>query len=163
MCEFDPRCTGSDDLIGRALTLIAQGSWAVTGVYGDETSAPVAYTSGLSELGRPELIVTGVDPEYAGPVLNEAAARVVLMPGFGAGSTITDLRSTNGYPLTAIDVIDASPMRITALLFGDSFRAVQLVWPDRDHRLPWDRGYALTPDEQPLFGVVTATPSAGAR
>ncbi|WP_265742869.1 DUF4262 domain-containing protein [Gordonia liuliyuniae] len=80
MCEFDPRCGGSDDLIGHALSLIASGSWAVTGVYGDESSAPVAYTSGLTELGRPELVVTGVDPEHAGPVLNEAAARVVLTP-----------------------------------------------------------------------------------
>ena len=161
MCEFDPRCGGSDDLIGHALSLIASGSWAVTGVYGDESSAPVAYTSGLTELGRPELVVTGVDPEHAGPVLNEAAARVVLTPAFGAGTTIDGLRSTNGYRLTAIDVIDASPMRVTSLLFGQSFQAVQLVWPDRDGRLPWDRGYALVPDEQPLLGV--ATPSAGAR
>ncbi|MGO3325391.1 DUF4262 domain-containing protein [Gordonia sp. (in: high G+C Gram-positive bacteria)] len=160
MCEFDPRCSGSDDLIGQALALIARGSWAVTGVYGDEASAPVAYTSGLTELGRPELVIAGVDPEHAGPVLNEAAARVVLTPEFGSGSVISNLRSTNGYPLTAIDVIDASSMRVTSLLFGQSFQAVQLVWPDRDGRLPWDRGYVLAPDEQPLYGV--AIPSAGA-
>ncbi|MFC3241248.1 DUF4262 domain-containing protein [Gordonia humi] len=143
------------------LSLIARGSWAVTGVYGDETSAPIAYTSGLTELGRPELVVTGVEPEYAGPVLNEAAARAVLTPDFGPGSRIEHLRSTNGYPLTAIGVIDTSALRITKLVFGQSFVAVQLVWPDRDGRLPWDRGYDLAPDEQPLLGV--PTPAAGAR
>ena len=153
MCEFDPRCSGADDLVGHALALIARGSWAVTGVYGDDLAPPVAYTTGLTELGRPELVITGVEPEPAGLVLNEAAARVVLTPGFAAGSTLTGLRSTNRYELTAVEVIDSSPMRVTHLLFGESFRAVQLVWPDRDHRLPWDRGYALSADEQPLLGL----------
>ncbi|GEE03479.1 hypothetical protein nbrc107696_39250 [Gordonia spumicola] len=153
MCEWDPRCSGSDDLVGHALALIARGSWAVTGVYGDETSPPIAYTTGLTELGRPELVLTGVDPERAGPVLNEAAARVLLQPDFAAGSTIGGLTSAAGVDFAAIDVIDTSDLRVTALLFGRGFQAVQLVWTDRDHRLPWDRGYQLAPDEQPLLGV----------
>jgi hypothetical protein len=153
MCEWDPRCSGSDDLVGHALALIAAGSWAVTGVYGDATAPPIAYTTGLTELGRPELVITGVAPEHAGPVLNEAAARIVARPEFGAGSTLTDLSSAPGSEFTAINVIDASALRVTALLFGRGFQAVQLVWADMSRRLPWDRGYALAPDDQPLLGV----------
>ena len=155
MCEWDPRCSGSDDLVGHALALIAAGSWAVTGVYGDATAPPIAYTTGLTELGRPELVITGVDPEQAGPVLNEAATLIVARPDFGAGATLSDLTSAPGSDFTAINVIDASALRITALLFGRGFQAVQLVWADMSHRLPWDRGYALAPDDQPLLGVAT--------
>ncbi|WP_132991658.1 DUF4262 domain-containing protein [Gordonia zhaorongruii] len=155
MCEFDSRCSGSDDLIGNALSLIARGSWAVTGVYGDEAEPPIAYTSGLTELGRPELVITGIEPEYAGPLLNEAAARIVAAPGLRPPTTLSDLQSARGFDFAMIDVIDASQLKVTAMLFGQSFQAAQLVWTDSNGRLPWDRGYSLAPDEQPLLGVAT--------
>ena len=35
MCEFDPRCSGPDDLVSTAYEQIAAGRWSVTGVFGD--------------------------------------------------------------------------------------------------------------------------------
>lgn len=152
MCEFDPECDGADDLIGDALAQIAAGRWAVTGVLGDAAHPPIAYTSGLTDLGRPELVMTGLPPRLAGLLLDHAAQIVAGDAGFGAGSTIP-ARLRQRVSLTAIDVIDASPMRLTRVLYGLRFDAVQLVWPDDAGRYPWQAGYAIPQQVQPLLGV----------
>ena len=155
MCEFDPDCDGADDLIGDALAQIADGRWAVTGVLGDAAHPPIAYTSGLTDLGRPELVMTGLPPRLGGLLLDHAAQSVVGDPAFGAGSSVP-ARLRRPVALRAIDVIDAGSMRLTRILYGLRFEAVQLVWPDDEGRYPWQPGYAIPTQVQPLLGVPIA-------
>ncbi|MBM7366991.1 DUF4262 domain-containing protein [Gordonia hydrophobica] len=152
MCEFDPECDGADDLIGDALAQITDGRWAVTGVLGDAAHPPIAYTSGLTEHGRPELVMTGLPPRLAGLLLDYAAQAVVGDPTFGAGSSVP-ARLRRPVSLHAIDVIDADPLRLTRVLYGLRFNAVQLVWPDDEGRYPWEPRYAIPAQVQPLLGV----------
>ncbi|MFT4089074.1 MAG: DUF4262 domain-containing protein [Gordonia sp. (in: high G+C Gram-positive bacteria)] len=152
MCEFDPRCNGGDDLIGHALAQIVQGRWAVTAVFGDEVSPPMAYTTGLTEFGRPELMITGLDAELSGRLLNLAAQRVIDDPTIGGGTHLARV-IREPYELAAVDVAHTATLRVTQVVYGRAFTALQLVWPDRDGCYPWDHGYSVDLDAQPLWGV----------
>ncbi|MGB3709637.1 DUF4262 domain-containing protein [Gordonia sp. (in: high G+C Gram-positive bacteria)] len=160
MCEFDPRCDGSDDLVGGALALIAQGRWAVTGVFGSVGHPPLAYTTGLTELGLPELAITGLPPDLACVLLNHAAQASVDGTVVAPGSRVhAGMRKPVWFE--AIDVIDLEPLRLSRLVFGQGFSTVQLVWPDHADRYPWQVGYSIPSNVQPLMGVPTARPSSG--
>ncbi|MGI6797038.1 DUF4262 domain-containing protein [Gordonia sihwensis] len=152
MCEFDPRCDGADDLVGDALALIAEGRWSVTGVLGDAANPPLTYTTGLTAHGRPELVMTGLPPDLAGILLDHAARAVVADPGFGPGSDVP-ARLRRPVRFRAIDVIDAGALRLTRVVYGARFDAIQLVWPDDDGRYPWQSGYSIPARVQPLLGV----------
>lgn len=155
MCQFDPQCEGADDLVGDAIAQIAEGRWAVTGVLGDAAHPPLAYTTGLTEHGRPELVMTGLTPRLAGLLLDHAAQTVALDPTFGPGSRVP-ARLRRAVALRAIDVIDAAPMRLTRVVYGLQFEAVQLVWPDDEGHYPWQPGYAIPRQVQPLLGLPAA-------
>lgn len=152
MCEFDPRCDGSDDLVSNALAQISAGRWAVTGVFGDETGPPVAYTTGLTEFGCPELLITGLDPELACRILNRAADLAIADEHFlDAGRLDGVLRPP--YQLAALPAVDTAELGVTRLLYGPDVPVIQLIWPDAGRRYPWDHGYANPADAQPLSGV----------
>lgn len=152
MCEFDPRCTGSDDLVGNALAQIATGHWGVTGVYGDELNPAFAYTTGLTEHDRPELVVYGLEPERACGILNRAAELAVADARFLERPTLRGVLQPP-YDIVGLPALDTGEMTVTRLLYGPDFAAVQLIWPDAGGRYPWDRGYAYPPGVQPLTGV----------
>lgn len=152
MCEFDPRCDGSDDLVGNALAQIAAGRWAVTGVYGDELGPAFAYTTGLTEFSRPELLIYGLEPETACGLLNRAAELLI------DDATLLDhpridrvLRPP--YRLAALPAVDTAELTVTRLLYGPDVPVVQLIWPDVGGRFPWQPGYEYAREVQPLSGV----------
>ena len=145
MCEFDPRCECDGDLVGNALVQIASGHWGVTAVYGDDEHPPFAYTTGLLEFGRPELVIVGMDLNRACIELNEVARGLVDDADF--------LTSPSAYPLVPVEVIDSSDLRVSRVLYGPAFHSVQLVWPDDDFRYPWDAAYPAAALPQPLLGL----------
>ncbi|MFT3715571.1 MAG: DUF4262 domain-containing protein [Gordonia sp. (in: high G+C Gram-positive bacteria)] len=144
MCDFDPRCDCGGDLVGNALTQIASGHWSVTAVYGDDEHAPFAYTTGLIEFDRPELVITGMDLLKACVELNEVAGRLI--------GDADHLASSSAFPYIPVEVIDSSDLRVTRLLYGPAFAAVQLAWPDASMAYPWDRAYPAD-RRQPLLGI----------
>lgn len=152
MCEFDPRCTGSDDLVGNALTQIDAGHWAVTGVFGDELGPGVAYTTGLTEFGRPELVIYGLEPEPAARILNRAAELLIADPDFLDAPLLSGVLRPP-YALTSLPAVDTDDLTVTRLLYGPDVPVVQLIWPDERHRFPWEPGYAHPVEAQPLSGV----------
>ncbi len=152
MCEFDPRCDGPDNLVRNALTQIDAGSWAVTGVFADELSPPFAYTTGLTEFNRPELIVYGLEPEQAAGILNRAAELSIADEQFLDSPLLSGVLRPP-YALTGLPAVDTADLTVTRLLYGPDVPVVQLVWPDARHRFPWDSGYAYPAQAQPLCGV----------
>lgn len=152
MCEFDPRCSGPDDLVSTAYEQIAAGRWSVTGVFGDASGAPVAYTTGLTEHRRPELLITGLDPDLACRILNRAAELAL------ADRTFLESKFLGGvvqppHLLAGLPAVDTSEMHVTRLLYGPDFPALQLIWPDEQSRFPWESGYSFPVDAQPLSGI----------
>lgn len=152
MCEFDPRCQGSDNLVSNALDQIDAGHWAVTGVYGDELGPAFAYTTGLTEFFRPELVIYGLDPEQACRILNRTAELLIANDRlFDTPRLGSILRPP--YQLTSLPALDTDGLTVTRLLYGPDFPAVQLIWPDAGGRFPWEPGYSIALEVQPLSGV----------
>lgn len=152
MCEFDPRCQGSDNLVSNALDQIDAGRWAVTGVYGDELGPPFAYTTGLTEFSRPELVIYGLEPEQACGILNRTAELLIGDEHLFDASRLTGiLRSP--YQLTSLPALDTDELTVTRLLYGPNVPAVQLIWPDTRGRFPWEAGYSVAREAQPLSGI----------
>jgi hypothetical protein len=137
---------------GIRATVVEHG-WAAVAVDADP---PFMYTAGLWRLAdHPELIITGLPNEPAKWVLDRAVALVREGKHLVAGTTVAGL--IGDYPAAIRDV---DPSRLSELaeaadLYrGVIYTALQIVWPDREGRFPWDRGAAREYCEaQPLLFV----------
>lgn len=122
-------------------------------------STSFAYTIGLFELGHPELLILGVNPNTAAGVLNEASDRV------RGGETLLSMHpfKLDGW---------AHHMRIESvpnpgqIAFGanryygrtdeTSVPVLQLTYADRNGVFPWESGYSIPDWVQPRPGEFRA-------
>lgn len=134
---------------------IAAHGWFVQGVEKDRWRPGFAYTVGLTRVGHPELLVTGMDHRAAVHLLNDIAHHLVwhAAPGPVAGD-----RQLLAYGM-AIEVADVAEPTVHLVmareLYGTDIRAVQLVYADDRGRWPWEVGFR---GNQPVLG-----PRAGSR
>jgi hypothetical protein len=144
-------------LIHQSLAIAAVG-WAVTAVLPEPGEAPYAYTVGLTELGAPELVITGLPHDIAHALLNDAADRV---HEHGARwchrQRIHDLLSG----LDAVIIDGAAhelihPGTAYARYGQQRVRLQQIVWPDPRGRFPWEDGHAHPAAIQPLLQPIRA-------
>lgn len=119
---------------------IATYGWHVVKVPEDDEGPGFAFTIGLyKRFQHPELIVFGLASDTMHLMLNGAGEAVRTGRTYAAGQSYDDL--LEGYDCTFRPV----PQRhYHAFLgyarwyyHGDDFPALQLVWPDREHRYPW--------------------------
>lgn len=132
-----------EDYWSRFLRIIESEGWAVQSVFGADDSLPFSYTVGLSAQGFPELILVGIGAQTATHLLNTAAAR--LRDGSFSGRADEPLERVANATLIPKDVKDdpAWTARMAtryAAQLGHSVRLVQLVYPDRAGKFPWDEG-----------------------
>lgn len=137
--------------------IIGEHGWAVMSFEGAGNRPPWAYTVGLTVRGRPELVVTAMEPHPARDLLNDIAAHLV-------GTGEPDLTPGERLPgpgnrlLEAVSVEVPSVHLLTAVdLFGPEIRATQLVHADVQGRWPWRPGWQGPGGRQPVLG-----PRAGA-
>jgi Domain of unknown function (DUF4262) len=130
--------------------LIDAHGWAVQGVERDGIRPPWAYTVGLTQYRRPELVVTGMGLTRATGVLNGVAAHVLHAepPGPGTQAVLTD------GPLVEVVTVDApwAHLHEAVALYGNRIRGLQLVHADKRGRWPWDRAYQGVRGGQPVLG-----------
>jgi hypothetical protein len=131
--------------------LISEYGWAVRHVGGTEQEAPFSYTVGLSTLGLPEIVTTGLPFASSHEFLNMVAleTRDGLAVTHGARST----RFTDSGDIAFIRVEDTRGLTAVQDRYGEVV-ALQLIWPDSTGAYPWDAGYRNPPDAQPLLGRV---------
>jgi len=141
-----------DDALDNVRAVIDRNGWAVQCV--ENPSAPWAYTIGLHAFGLPELLVTGLEPQAAGSLLNHVAD--VTMGGipFTPG-TRTTADSGMLVEVVEVDHPDAH-MNVAMAIEGPFVTARQLVWADERGRMPWERGYRRGRRSQPVWGVRSA-------
>lgn len=147
----------TDDFLQRQEQIIDTTGWAVTHVLptadDPETTAPFAYTVGLTAHDYPELITAGLPPEVAHSLLNDLARRVYdKAERFTHGQRISDLIA--GYDAIIIDgppTDELLPGMAIKRYGRDQIRLQQLVWPDQQGRFPWDNRYNFDPRTQPLI------------
>jgi hypothetical protein len=146
-----------DDLMHRQAEIIEQVGWAVMHVspaaVDPDTVVPFSYTVGLTAHDYPELLLSGLPLDAAHPLLNDLARRVYdKAQRFSDGERITDLIA--GYDAMIIDgrpTDELIPGMAFARYGRDRVRLQQMVWPDRHGRFPWEHGYLLASDAQPLI------------
>jgi uncharacterized protein DUF4262 len=147
--------------------VIAEQGWAIHTVLppvdDPDPDPPFAYTVGLSgpRFGHPELLVVGLGRDTAGIVRNDLGERVRDGQRLHAGQRINDLlEDVDGGPVQVelVRVDDAAderaPLTAANRLYGHGrpIDALQVVWPDHNHRFPWDPGYDAMRAMQPLLG-----------
>jgi hypothetical protein len=137
-----------NDLLG----LIREHGWAVrhVGAGPADDAAAFSYTVGLTALGHPEVVVTGLPFEHAHTFLNNIGHDVRSGQRFEPGSTTGELTEPAA-PVVFLAVEDTSGLTAVEQVYG-RVQAVQMVWPDSTGRLPWEDGYRNPPKAQPLLG-----------
>ncbi|NED50964.1 DUF4262 domain-containing protein [Micromonospora aurantiaca] len=131
-----------NDVLRRQERIIDTIGWAVTYVLptddGTVTTAPFAYTVGLTAHDYPELITAGLPPEVAHSLLNDLARRVYdTAERFTHGQRLNDLIA--GYDAIIIDgppTDDLMPGLAISRYGRDQVRLQQMVWPDQQGRFP---------------------------
>lgn len=104
-------------------------------------AAGYSFTIGLWEsFGQPEVVVFGLPPQVATELLNLIADEADEGTKFTAGSRHEGL--LHDYAVRFVEVPKAQQAEFLAraqwAYEGEDFPAVQLVWPDKQGRWPWD-------------------------
>jgi hypothetical protein len=131
------------DMYGVALTGVVDGD------------PPFVYTVGRTARDLPELLITGVDMARGAAMMNDAfdLADDVIAPG--ARLPLLDpAELTMG--VIEIDPEDAEMNTALALYGHGHVKALQLVWPDQENRLPGEPGYS-SEFPQPTYPIGAAT------
>ena len=128
---------------------IATYGWFIQGVEKDRWRPGFAYTVGLTPLGHPELLVTGMKPPVGARLLNDIAHHLVFHDGLpllaGDRQQLKD-----GLTLEVVDVAEPTVHLVMAReLYGPGIRAVQLVYADDHGRWPWEVGFR---GSEPVLG-----------
>jgi hypothetical protein len=151
MCAICERPDPSmDDYLQRVRDIVRRNRFAVQGVEGSSCQAEMYYSVGLTALGLPEVVVTGVrQPDgaelvrcWAGYLLEEN----IVLPG--------ERLQAGPYRMEAVEVDHPHDHLVVAhVLYGDDVRALQLVVADGRGRFPWDEGYRARRPGQPVLGT----------
>jgi hypothetical protein len=144
----------NDLILDAFVRTIQHHGWAVTASQPGTTSPRYAYTVGLSRLGIPELVVTGLQQPTAHGLLSRLADRVVHRAArFRHGQRLTDVSDIYDFIVVNAAITSDIYPDIALRLYGeDRVCWRQVVWPDRHLCFPWDTGYAHPPHVQPLLG-----------
>ena len=120
---------------------IATYGWHVIKVPEDDEGPAFAFTIGLfKRFEHPELLIFGLPLETMHQMLNTAGEAVRAGQAYTAGQSTDDI--LQGYSCT----FRAVPRNHYEAYLGsarwyyesDEFPVLQLIWPDREHRYPWE-------------------------
>jgi hypothetical protein len=135
--------------------IVGRDGFAVQGVFPAEEDASAAefwsYTVGLN----PELAIVGMPPEQGAPLLNaivEWFSERATIPT--PGEYIGPLGDEYGILLRAVRVDDGRyPFTIASEYRypGETFDALQVVWPDDEYRYPEHADYDHARFPQPMI------------
>jgi hypothetical protein len=145
--------TADDPVLADLLRLIREHGWAVrhVGAGPESGQAAFSYTVGLTAMGHPEVVVTGLPFNHAHTFLNNIGAAVRDGKRFEPSVATEDFTGPEA-PVVFLAVTDTGGLTAVEQVYG-GVRAVQMVWPDSAGRLPWMAEYNNPPDAQPLLGA----------
>jgi hypothetical protein len=113
------------------------------------------YTVGLTGHGHPELILFGLPPDISRPILRTVAGEVIAgRRAFTPGQHADDV--IEGHQVQFIAVTEPDRHLPVAAQFyavtgaAAAVEALQIVWPDRYYRWPWQPGTHV--GDMPVLG-----------
>lgn len=122
--------------------MIARYGWGITAVFDPAgIDPPFAYTTGLSKLDLPELIVFGLPGQAAHGLLNIIGRKLKGGEQLPLNTRLDDI--ADGFPAV---LLAAAREHTDRYMYATSsrypgYRALQLVWPDPQSRFPWEFGF----------------------
>lgn len=115
-------------------------------IAGDEHAPNYAFSIGLYlNYGQAELIIFGLDPNDASIIINDIRDRTAMGRTYAAGDVCDDLFVDQKVCFIEMPLHAYSAYLGTAIWFYENlprpFPCLQIVWPDREGRFPWETGY----------------------
>lgn len=124
---------------------VAKFGWHTVAVKVDGTSEDkFAFTVGLFQTyEHPELILVGLAMKVAHGILSTCVARIEEGDPLKDGQVRQDLLNQFSAAIVTVDKSFYSEYLGSAISFyeGTDFPALQIVWPDRNDRFPWQAEY----------------------
>ena len=125
--------------------------WIVIYVQRDRYRPSFSYTVGLTDHGKPEIVVTGLPQQRAADLLNGVAAHLVHADPPPPGERVP---LTDGPLIEIVRVAEPSAhLNLAVELCGPQLSALQLVYADDRGHGPWDRGFRGGRGGQPVLGA----------
>lgn len=146
------------ELLRRQKRLIDKYGWTVMGIFPTENSpgTPFSYTVGLTAKGLPELVIAGLDPRSAQPMLNHLATLAVAKEGgFEVGERVSGVIEKYDFVIVSDSIGDSVESLFPGwaiAMYGPRVTLQQAVWPDKAGFYPWDLYYSISPEAQPVLG-----------
>lgn len=137
------------DYVKRMESSIESHGYFIQGVEEDRWRPGFAYTVGLTQIGHPELVVTGMRDQVGMPFLSRVAHFVVDHDVHGLLPGDFDVWP-GGLTTQTIEVAEPNAHLLMAQrMYGFDIRALQLVYADERGNWPWSLGFR---GDQPVLG-----------
>lgn len=146
--DFDLRAASYLDGVRRK---IRDYGFAVQGVFPSEDDPKgegFCYTVGLSGKQHPELLIRSLGASVSAEILNGLGQRLLAGEVLPVGVPIPGVLD-DGYDVILVYAATRD-LGVARTLFP-GVTALQVVWPDSEHRFPWNIGYNGPP--QPAVPV----------
>jgi hypothetical protein len=117
---------------------IDRDGYSIVGVMADP---PYCYTVGLTQSRmHPEVLIAGLSAQIAHDLL---AAIIKRIPDGGQLPVDEPISEIANMPLVLkrMSPKNALIANIARVFYDDKFEMLQMVWPDKNGRFPWQRGY----------------------
>jgi len=136
----------TDEHDRKLLSDVKTVGWHVLKILGDETFPEYCFSVGLYyTFGHPEILVMGLPLSTGHQFINLAAGHIASGRAFQPRERTDEL--AEGFACSFIPVlVDHYEQYLGYAIWfyrklKQPFPALQLVWPDKQGRLPWDVGY----------------------
>ncbi|MBV9109025.1 MAG: DUF4262 domain-containing protein [Gemmatimonadetes bacterium] len=144
-----------DDVDREFLENLARHDTVVVRVGSPNPTPDWAFTVGLhARFDHPEVVIFGLRPETAHAILNDLRDQVRTGTRFDAGMRTDALLEGMDCAFREVQDDWHYPFlgRMDWYYRGEHAPVLQLFWPDREGRFPWDDGFdARFADDQPLL------------
>lgn len=138
--------TASDEPDRKLLSDVQQYGWHVLKILGDETGPEYCFSVGLYySFGHPEILVMGLPTQAGHQLINLAATQIADGKVFKPAERVNGLLEGFSCSFITIDISHYQEYLGYGIWFyrqlKQPFPAIQLVWPDKQGRLPWESSY----------------------
>lgn len=134
---------------------IQQYGWHVVQILEDEVRPAFAFSIGLFQtFQHPEIIIFGLPLEMARQVLNNIGQEIEQGKQYWPAAAHDDILEGYKCSFLAVDRKWYAEYLGYAIWFykGEPFPVMQCVWPDKQHRYPWDSDFnEQLRERQPLL------------
>jgi hypothetical protein len=135
-----------DDKDRKLLSDVQQHGWHVLHIPADESGPCFSFSVGFYlKFGHPEVLIMGLAQPVAHELINLVGGHLTTGRVYRPRELVGDL--VEGFPCSFVSILPEHYREYLGygMWFYRSlkqpFPALQLVWPDKQGRFPWDDGY----------------------